>query len=103
MRFKITKKDLVNSVYESVAVDKKDIALVIDSFLLQLRKSLEVGSVIELRGFGTFEPKLRKGRAEARNPRSGEILSVGPHYVAAFRAGKELKEAMRAITPEEGV
>lgn len=89
---KITKNKLVDSIYKKTDVEKQVIQIVVDSFLDNLKESLETGSTIELRGFGTFEPRLRKGRSRARNPKTGEQLSVEPHYVAAFRAGQELKE-----------
>ena len=91
---KITKSDLVDAVYKSTDIEKQIIQNVIDSFLLQTREALEQGSTIELRGFGTFEARLRKGRSVARNPKTGEKLSVEPHYVAAFRAGNLLKEKL---------
>ena len=94
MNKKVTKNDLIDSVYKSTDVEKKVIQEVVDSFLLNTRIVLEEGSTIELRGFGTFEIRLRKGRAAARNPKTGEKLSVEPHYVAAFRAGQILKEKL---------
>ena len=48
----------------------------------------------ELRGFGTFEVRVRKGKEKARNPKTGEIVSVDKHGVAVFRAGRELKEEL---------
>ena len=91
---KVTKSDLIDAVYKSTNVEKQDIQKVIDSFLLNTREALEKGSTIELRGFGTFEARLRKGRAVARNPKTGEKLKVEPHYVAAFRSGQILKEKL---------
>ena len=91
---KVTKGELVDAVYKSTDVEKQDIQKVIDSFLLHTRGQLEQGSTIELRGFGTFEARLRKGRAVARNPKTGEKISVEPHYVAAFRAGQILKDKL---------
>ena len=91
---KITKNDLIDAVYKSTDVEKQDIQKVIDCFLLHTREALEKGSTIELRGFGTFEARLRKGRSSARNPKTGETFKVAPHYVAAFRAGQQLKEKL---------
>ncbi len=91
---KITKNNLVDAIYKSTKLEKQIIQDVIDNFLVQVKKSLSEGSTIELRGFGTFEPRLRKGRECARNPKTGEILSVQPHYVAAFRPGQDLKEKL---------
>ena len=52
---KITKSDLVDLIYKSSDIEKKVILQVVDDFLIQLRNSMEEGSTIELRGFGTFE------------------------------------------------
>jgi integration host factor subunit beta len=91
---KITKVDLVESVHEKVKCEKKIVQSVIESLLDEIKNSLKEGSTIELRGFGTFELRLRKGREKARNPKTGAPVSVDPHYVAAFRSGQELKNAL---------
>ncbi len=90
----VTKSDLVDAIYKSTDIEKEVIQTVVDSFLLQTRKVMEEGHTIELRGFGTFEARLRKGRSSARNPKTGEKITVQPHYVAAFRAGQILKEKL---------
>ena len=64
---------------------------IVDTLLFEIKEALASGSVIELRGLGTFEVKVRKGRQCARNPRTGETVSVENHGVAVFRPGKELK------------
>lgn len=92
MKQKITKKDLVENIYVNTNYDKQDIQNIVDKFLVSVKKTLEKGDSIELRGFGTFELRKRKGKEQARNPKTGEIVSVKPHYVAAFRAGQDLKE-----------
>lgn len=91
---KVTKFDLVESVYLETNCEKKTVQTVLESILENIKSSLKDGATIELRGFGTFEPRLRKGRSRARNPKTGEELSVAPHYVAAFRSGQELKNAL---------
>lgn len=91
---KVTKADLIEAVYQNEDVSKDMIRTITDELLLKIKESIMEGSTIELRGFGTFELRLRKGRAQARNPKTGEKLSVEPHYVAAFRAGQELKTAL---------
>ena len=90
-----------DAVYESTSYDKKIIQTVIDSFLEQVKFSLKDSSTIELRGFGTFELRLRKGKLSARNPKTGDKVSVAPHYVAAFRSGQELKNALWNLPVEE--
>lgn len=102
MSEKITKNNLIENIYKSTNCEKKDIQVVVDSFLQEVKKSLEEGATIELRGFGTFEPRLRKGRSVARNPKTGETLSVEPHYVAAFRAGQSLKDNLWSLKKDDG-
>jgi len=84
-----------------VGKDRKGIQKIVDLFLEEVKETLVSGKIIELRGFGTFEIKIRKGREKARNPKTGEILSVGSHGIAAFRPGRELKQAVWSIKSEE--
>ena len=98
---KVTKVDLVESVYENTSYDKKVIQTVIDTFLEEIKNSLKDSSTIELRGFGTFELRLRKGKESARNPKTGDKVSVAPHYVAAFRSGQELKNSLWNLPVEK--
>ncbi len=93
----MTKYDLVESVYQQTNCDKKIVQSVIESLLEQIKESLKQSATIELRGFGTFELRLRKGKSSARNPKTGEHVSVEPHYVAAFRSGQELKNALWSL------
>lgn len=98
---KLTKIDLIESVYLNTKIEKQDVQKVIDNLLEQLKSSMSDGKTIELRGFGTFEKRLRKGRAKARNPKTGEIVSVEPHYVAVFRPGRELKNAISDLPVDD--
>ena len=99
---KVTKNDLVEAVYQETNCEKRIVQAVVESLLSQLKLSLKEGNTIELRGFGTFEARLRKGRDKARNPKSGESLSIPPHYVAVFRSGHELKNALWDLPVEAG-
>lgn len=98
---KVTKYDLVEAVYQHTSEEKRTVQNIIELLLEEIKTSLKEGNTIELRGFGTFEPRLRKGRVKARNPKTGEQLSVAPHYVAAFRSGQELKKALWTLPVSE--
>ena len=85
---KVTKYDLVEAVYKDTNYERKMVQDVADRLLDEIKQSLGNGNTIELRGFGTFEPRLRKGRSRARNPKTGEDISaVAPHYGAAGDSG----------------
>jgi nucleoid DNA-binding protein len=49
---------------------------------------------IELRKFGVFEVKQRKPR-KARNPRTGDPVSVEAKNVVTFQPGKDMEEKVR--------
>ena len=98
---KLTKAEIVDAIYSKASTDRKDIRVVVDLFLEEIKSALISRKVIELRGFGTFEIKIRKGREKARNPKTGEIISVGSHGIALFRAGKELRQDVWSLKQEE--
>jgi integration host factor subunit beta len=99
---KVTKTDIVDAVYERTGMNRKEIRTVLDLFIDEIRASLMEQMVIELRGFGTFEVRVRKGRQKARNPKTGELVSVTSHGIAAFRPGRELKQNVWNIaTPDD--
>jgi integration host factor subunit beta len=95
---KLSKAEIVESIYERAGVEKKDIRAVIENYVDVVKGALMEGKVIELRGFGTFEVRIRKGRKKARNPRTGELVSVSSHGIVSFRAGQELKREVWPIT-----
>ena len=88
---KVTKAELIEHIYPEVNVSKKNIHKILDLFFDEVKNALLRDNVIELRGFGTFEIKTRKGR-KARNPKTGEAVTVENHGVASFRPGRELKQ-----------
>lgn len=89
---KLTKAEIVESIAAQSDISKKDIQFVIDSFFSQVKHALMQDRVVEFRGFGTFEIRTRKGRERARNPKTGETVTVQNHGVVVFRPGKELKD-----------
>lgn len=89
---KMTKAEIIEHIYEKSGISRKDIHSVIDSFFEEVKDALQEDRVVELRGFGTFEIRTRKGREKARNPKTGEIVPVKTHGVTVFRPGKELKK-----------
>ena len=94
---KLTKAEIVDGIYNKDAGDRKNIKKVVDLFLEEVKIALVSNKIIELRGFGTFEIKIRKGRKKARNPKTGEIVSVDSHGIVSFRSGRELKQDVWTI------
>lgn len=90
---KFTKSEIIDIVYEKFGINRSDIKLMLDTAFDSIKEALSGNRTVELRGFGTFEVRFRKGRSKARNPRTGETVSSCPHGIVAFRPGKEMKRA----------
>jgi nucleoid DNA-binding protein len=95
----MTKADLVEEVSGKTGLTRTDVAVVVDAFLEAVKKSLENGSNIEIRGFGTFKIKQRKAR-KARNPRTGEEVPVPDRKVPVFRPSNEFKALITKLPLE---
>jgi integration host factor subunit beta len=91
---KYTKADIIDLLCERSGASRKEIRITVDLFIDELKKALERNRAIELRGFGTFEIKARRGRVRARNPKTGKFVEVASHCIAVFRPGQELKKAV---------
>jgi integration host factor subunit beta len=89
---KYTKAEIIDSIYNKTGINRKEIRDMMDLFIDEIKDALQHGNAIELRGFGTFEVKIRKGRMKARNPKTGEFASSNPHGIVSFRAGRDLKQ-----------
>lgn len=101
MTEKLTKSAVVAAIHEQCPVSQKDIQAIIDLFFEHLKEALQEGREAEFRGFGTFEVRQRAGRKKARNPKTGDHVSVPPHAVVAFRPGRDLRQAVWELRIEE--
>lgn len=86
----MTKADIVDVIASATGLTKVETEAVVDGFISTVINSLKDGKNIEIRGFGSFKVKKRRGRM-ARNPRTGEQVRVEEHYVPLFKVSKELK------------
>lgn len=84
----MTKSEIVNEIAVRTGLEKTAIADTIDNFFMVVKNSMVSGNNIYLRGFGTFELKLRKTKV-ARNIKRNTSLVVPAHYVARFKPAKE--------------
>ena len=98
---KLSKAEIVKNINESTGIPTADILRIINAFFDEIKDGMKDDRIAELRGFGTFETKVRKGKEKARNPKTGEFCSVESHKVVSFIPGKELKESIWNVIPEE--
>jgi integration host factor subunit beta len=97
---KFTKADIIDALYEKTGMNRTEIRNSIDLFVDEMKDALMRRQIIELRGFGTFEVKVRKARSRARNPKTGENIVIRSHGAVTFRSGRELKQAVWKINDD---
>ncbi len=88
------KKDLVDIVTNQMDdFLKKDVAEAVDIILETITESLEHGNRVEIRGFGSFSVRQRKGRS-SKNPRTGKMMHIPPRKTVHFTMSKSLKNPL---------
>ena len=80
---------------EKAGLNKRDAEKALNAFTDVVTDTLIKGDKVQLVGFGYFEVKDRAART-ARNPRTGDELTVPASKAPIFKAGKALKEAVKA-------
>ncbi len=90
---------MIKSELVQVIADKnphlyhRDVENIVSAILDEISEALARGNRVELRGFGAFSVKNRPART-ARNPKTGEKVSVEEKWVPFFKTGKELRERL---------
>ncbi len=91
----MTKKDIVLKIAEQEKdLTQVEIKKIVQKTLDEIISSLEKGQTVELRNFGVFKVKSRRGRM-GRNPRTGEEVPVPPKKVAVFKPGLIMKKKVK--------
>lgn len=93
----MTKRDLVVKIAEETGLLQRDVAIIVQMTLDGLADEIARGNNVELRNFGVFEVVTRKSRV-GRNPNKPKNeVTIPERQVVKFRAGKELKERVKAL------
>ena len=90
----MTKKDIVMKISIDADIKQIDVKKVVQMTFDVIIDALAKGEKIELRNFGVFKTKSRKGRM-GRNPRTGDQVPVQPKRVAVFKPGLVMKAKVR--------
>ena len=86
----MTKKDIVMKIAIDTNIKQIDVKKVVQMTFDIIVDALARGEKIELRNFGVFKVKNRRGRL-GRNPRTGEEVTVPEKKVVVFKPGLILK------------
>jgi len=87
----VTKADLVEEVIRVTELPRKESEIVVETIFENIIQALQSGEKIEIRGFGSFRTRQRRGRT-GRNPKTGAKVEVPPKRIPFFKPSKELKD-----------
>lgn len=91
----MNKTELVAALAEKMELTKKDAEKALVAFTDIVTEELVKGERVAIIGFGTFEVANRAER-EGRNPKTGEPMTIAATKAPKFKAGKLLKDAVKA-------
>lgn len=89
----MNKSELIDAIAESAELTKPDAGKALEGFLNAVTTALSNGDSVTLVGFGTFSVKERAER-KGRNPQTGAEIIIKAAKIPAFKAGKNLKDAV---------
>ncbi len=94
----VTKADLVEEVVRVTELPRKESEAVVETIFESIIGALQGGDRIEIRGFGSFRTRQRRGRT-GRNPKTGAKVEVPPKRIPFFKPSKELKDHVNGGAP----
>ena len=89
----ITLKHLAAALSEEHELSKKSAEAILGDLVGKITKHLKKGERIRIVGLGILQVRKRAARM-GRNPATGEAIQIKASKKVAFRAAKELKEAV---------
>lgn len=95
----MTKADLVEEVTRVTDLPRKESEAVVETIFESIISALQADDKIEIRGFGSFRTRERRGRT-GRNPKTGAKVEVPPKKIPYFKPSKELKDFINDSRPE---
>jgi len=83
----MTKADIVNEISKNTGIEKVIVQKTVESFMEEIKSSLEEGNNVYLRGFGSFIVKKRAEKT-ARNISKNTTIIIPEHFIPSFKPAK---------------
>ena len=99
----MVKSEIISKLSKKIhqKLKKSELEEILNIVLETIIQGIKDGRSSELRrDFGTFYPKKIKGRSNARNPRSGEIIQTSDSKSIGFKMSKKLRQEINSVKRE---
>ena len=83
----MTKADVVNNISDQLGIDKSDVLATVESFMKEIKSTLESGENVNLRGLGSFIINTRAEKT-GRNISKNVAVKIPAHNIPAFKPSK---------------
>lgn len=90
----MTKADIVTRITDKTGMEKSDVQAVVESFMKEVRNSLETGDNVYLRGFGSFIIKKRAEKT-GRNISKNTTIIIPAHNIPSFKPAKTFVDSVK--------
>ncbi len=90
----MTKADIVTRISDKTGMEKADVQATVESFMKEIRTSLETGENVYLRGFGSFVVK-RRAEKTGRNISKNTTIIIPAHNIPSFKPAKTFVESVK--------
>lgn len=90
----MNKTELTAAVAEKLECSKKTAGEAVNAVLDVITDTLVAHEDVSIPGFGSFKCVFKE-EAEARNPQTGEAMTVPAHHAVRFKVAANVKEAVK--------
>ena len=91
----MTKADIISEITEQTGLQKKEVAVVVESFMNTVKSSmLDKKENVYLRGFGSFIIKHRAAKT-ARDSGKKTSITIKAHDIPSFKPAKAFIDEMK--------
>lgn len=94
----MTKADLVAKISEKLGIEKGDVQATVETFMEEVKTSLEGGDNVYLRGFGSFIIKTRAEKT-GRNISKNVAIKIPAHNIPSFKPAKIFVQGVKSKVP----
>ena len=91
----MTKAEIVAKISDKLGIEKGSVQATVETFMTEVKDSLESGDNVYLRGFGSFVVKTRAEKT-GRNISKNTTIKIPAHNIPAFKPAKVFVEAIKA-------
>ena len=90
----MTKAEIVSEISDKTGVERIAVQATVEAFMSSVKKSLEEGENVYLRGFGSFVIKTRAAKT-GRNISKNTTINSPAHNIPYFKPAKTFAERIK--------